>query len=92
MAFCRQHNIPYSTFATWVQKRRKQLPKPPEEELPTKLPIFAEMLINPDHSVEKIHPPIRITLPEGIHLEISSSLQVPLALEMIRALSSRRSC
>ncbi|MFT4175263.1 MAG: hypothetical protein QM627_01290 [Luteolibacter sp.] len=92
MAFCRQHNLSYSTFATWVQKRRKALHKPAEKDPPDKSPTFAEVLIQTDQPSKKIPSPIRIILPEGIHLEVVCSSQVPLALELIRALCPSNPC
>jgi hypothetical protein len=85
MAFCRQHDLKYPTFATWVQKRRRQ-PHPVS-------PTFAEVLVGPlPTPPPAAMEPLRITLPGGTRIEIADREQLPWVIELLRALGSRLPC
>jgi hypothetical protein len=92
MAFCRQHSISYSTFATWVQKRRKDANSTELESNALSRPTFAEVLIEERKSAVSPPPPLRVTLRSGVSFEVSSSEQIPLVTELIQSLSSLRPC
>jgi transposase-like protein len=83
MAFSRQHGICYQTFIAWLRKRRQS-----GEALPPGVPAFAEVMLQ--------EPPpapcaaLRIMLPCGTALEVSSRAALPLAAELLQTL--RRPC
>lgn len=86
MAFCRQHGLKYPTFATWVQKRRRG--SGPAH------PGFAEVTVDLPATVEPpvVPEPMRITLPDGIRIDIACRKQLAWAVELLRHLSPLRSC
>jgi transposase-like protein len=84
MAFCRQHDLKYPTFATWVQKRRRQSA--------SSGPAFAEVMIEAQSARTPDVEPLRITLPEGTLIEISERKQLPWVLELLRLLNPTRPC
>jgi hypothetical protein len=83
MAFARQHGISYQTFIAWVRKRRQSGEAPQSG-----VPAFAEVMLE--------QPPqgpltaLRIVLPCGTALEVSSRAALPLATELLQTL--RRRC
>lgn len=52
MAFCRQHGLSYSTFATWIQKRRREL-APERGDPAVQAPAFAEVVIDEGKTIPK---------------------------------------
>ena len=91
MAFCRQHALSYSTFATWIQKRRQErAPGCGESAAPA--PAFAEVVIDEVNTTPKAIPPIRVTLRSGVSFEVVSADQVPLAAGLIQSIAGLRSC
>lgn len=83
MAFSSQHGVSYQTFIAWLRKRRQS-----GEALPPGVPAFAEVMLQEP-------PPIpgsalRIVLPCGTALEVSSRAALPLAAELLQTL--RRPC
>ena len=86
MAFARQHGVQYQTFIVWLRKRREQGPAP---ALDSSMPAFAEVLVN--HAAHLASAgSLRIVLPCGAAIEITSSASLPLTLELLAAL--RRPC
>ena len=83
MAFSKQHGVSYQTFIAWLRKRRQS-----GEALLPGLPAFAEVMLQ--------EPPptpcaaLRIVLPCGTALEVSSRAALPLAAELLQTL--RRPC
>jgi transposase-like protein len=83
MAFSRQHGVSYQTFIAWLRKRRQS-----GEALLPGVPAFAEVMLQ--------EPPptpcaaLRIVLPCGTALEVSSRAALPLAAELLQTL--RRPC
>jgi hypothetical protein len=83
MAFSSQHGVSYQTFIAWLRKRRQS-----GEALPPGIPAFAEVMLQ--------EPPptpcaaLRIVLPCGTTLEVSSRAALPLAAELLQTL--RRPC
>lgn len=84
MAFCRLHGLVYQTFATWVQKRRRRS---------STAPAFAEVIVE---SREEARPAViaslRVVVPGGAVIEMTHREQLPLAVELIRALADHPSC
>lgn len=80
----RLHGVQYQTFIAWIRKRR-QNPSPSEIEGPG----FAEVFLNGREPA----PPaggLRIVLPCGTALEMTSRAALPLAVELLNTL--RRPC
>lgn len=90
MAFCRQHGLSYSTFATWIQRRRGE--QAPGNRLTAQAPAFAEVMIDEGKAMPKAIPPLRVVLRSGVSFEVVSADQVPLAAGLIQSLASPRSC
>jgi hypothetical protein len=89
MAFCRQHGLSYSTFATWIQKRRRDQAS---ESGGASAPHFAEVVIDEGKTGPKTIAPLRVVLRSGVSFEVVSADQVPLAVGLIQSLAGPRSC
>ena len=94
MAFCRQHGLSYSTFATWIQKRRRESStSTPEVRAPALAsPSFAEVQLDQPAIFAQPRHPIKLNLPSGASVEIGDPSQMPLVVELLRHLSSSRPC
>lgn len=95
MEFCRRHGLSYSTFATWIQRRRKESrddSAPPVPIAVSDNPRFAEVCLDQPARMAPTHPPLRLSLPSGATVEISDSTQIPLLAELLRHLSFSRPC
>lgn len=92
MAFCRKHQLSYSTFATWVQKRRKDRKAGRTEIRPEPKPKFAEVLVEANEASNRPPEPLRVCLQGAVTVEISSSSQLPLLVELLRSLDSQSLC
>lgn len=79
MAFSSQHGIAYQTFIAWLRKRRRS-----GDTLPPETPAFAEVMLPPSPS--SAAPALRVVLPCGTALEISSRAVLPLVAELIHTL------
>jgi hypothetical protein len=87
MAFCKLHGLVYPTFASWRKKRRER-PAPGS-------PAFAEVVLDeaaPAARREDRRAPLRVALPSGAVVEVSGRDQLPLLVDLLEALSSRRPC
>lgn len=83
MSFSRQHGVSYQTFIAWLRKRRES-----GDCLPPDAPAFAEvMLQQPSHDSSA---GLRVVLPCGTTIELSSRAALPLAAELLSTL--RRPC
>jgi hypothetical protein len=91
MAFCRQHELSYSTFAAWLQRRRKEQ-APGDADTPSKRPAFAEVIVDGEKPDAKPASPLRVVLRSGVSFEIASPEQLPLAVGLIQSLAGSRSC
>lgn len=85
MAYCRQNGLIYQTFAAWVQKRRCS-------RIQEAAPAFAEVVVETRSPVTSPATALRVTLPSGAVLELSSRDQLPLAIELLRALDPTQPC
>ena len=81
--FAKQHGINYQTFAGWVHKRRKQRENQPA---PSTVAL-AEVIVTEPTAAEPSAPEaLRIELPNQAALVLSDASQVPLAVELLKAL------
>lgn len=88
-AFCRLHGLTYQTFATWAQKRRRGESSSHQNAAPA----FAEVVVEPRvQSISAQASALRITLPSGAVIELGGREQLPLAIELLRALETPRPC
>jgi len=88
MAFCRRHGLSYSTFATWIQRRRREQVPGNGETVASASP-FAEVVIDEGKAIPKAVAPLRVILRSGISFEVVSADQVPLAVALIQSLGPR---
>lgn len=87
MAFCKLHGLVYPTFAAW-RKKRRECPQPGSA-------AFAEVVFEAESSCNRAperQVPLRVVLPSGAAVEISGREQLPLLVELLQALSTRRPC
>jgi len=92
--FAELAGIKYQTFATWVQKRRRQrgiYPAVGQREIPARVPDkmrWLEAVVEAaSGSVVKANGTLLVLhLPGGVRVEISDTKQVELAAALLRAL------
>ena len=101
--FARLHGINYQTFASWIQKRRKQQgayatkkktsPNPAAKAEKNTFAL-AEVLLQPSSTPSEKNPgkAILIQTSCGARIELTESTQVALAAELLNALSRQSSC
>ncbi len=82
--------INYQTLAAWLSKRRRiaaQQPTPVGGQAgalgPGQHVRWVEAVVDP---ASQAPPPLQIELPGGVRLEIRSAAQVPLTVDLLRAL------
>jgi transposase-like protein len=85
--FARLAGIKYSTFAQWVQRHRRLRPsrKPAGRALRLLEAIVAPHAKSPARTDE----PLRLHLPGGGQLEVTSPAHVPLVAALLQALAAR---
>ena len=83
MGFSRQHGVCYQTFIAWLRKHREC-----GAALPRDAPAFAEVML--PHSSATSAAVLRMVLPCGTVIEVSSRTALPLAVELLSTL--RRPC
>ncbi len=80
----------YQTFATWVQKRRRQRGAYPAQSVPPKtartLRWLEAVVDGAQTRSDKESAVIPVLLPGGARLEISCARQIPLAVALVREL------
>jgi hypothetical protein len=94
LAFARHHGVNYQTFASWLQKRRRErglYPAAPSSANETLKLTLAE--VDLAACTEKprppsVHAPIEVVLPDGLTLRVSQGVAVPFVVELIRGLQS----
>lgn len=74
--------VRYQTFATWVQRHRQQRARASKRASVPQPMRFAEVV------VDKVsQPALQVTLPGGALLSLTEPAQVPLAVQLIKALA-----
>jgi hypothetical protein len=94
MAFCRQHGLCYSTFATWIQKRRREN-APPASTAHTPASAsksFVEVRLEETAATALPLLPLTFNLPSGASVEIRDPSQLPLLAGLLRHLDPTRPC
>jgi hypothetical protein len=82
--FAQLVGVKYQAFATWVQQRKRRRAATTKRKTPAKVRwLEAIVAQTADHRASL---PLPVHLPGGIHLEISSTRQIPLAAALLRAL------
>ena len=81
--FAELAGIKYPTWASWVQRRRRQ--RGSEARKPKTRTCFLEAVVEKTASSPSV---LEIELPGGARLRITDAGQVPLAVQLIRSLAS----
>ena len=85
MAFARSHGVKYQTFIAWRRKRREQA----DVAAAGSGPAFAEVMVADRKSAAPVAA-LRVILPCGSAIEITSRAALPLAIELLSTM--RRPC
>ena len=98
LEFARLHGVNYQTFATWVQKRRRERGRyPAVKAVPgesLKLTL-AEVGLPPAAIAScggKAAAGVEITFPGGLSIRVPDSAAIPLAVELANALKALCPC
>jgi transposase len=84
--FAKIAGLRYSTFAGWVNRRRKQRGSSGDEKsAPGKLVQFVEAAVQPRGQTRAGS--LRLELPGGAHALLGTSAEVALAAELLQALA-----
>ena len=93
-AFAKHAGIKYSTFATWIQKRRRERDKYPKKKLselsPPQITFVEAQIEKPSETA--LPDALEVRTAEGVKLMIRSQNQVALAAELIRSLNKSPGC
>jgi hypothetical protein len=97
--FAKQEGIKYTTFAYWLQKRRRQRSKtilPPKSTPGTRHKVcWLEAVVDGSPKREPLKLATATLIvhgPGGVRLELSDEKQVKLAAHLLRELNGRRGC
>lgn len=90
--FARAAGVPYQTFASWRKRQKKALEPGGESALTAKHigPValrFAEAVVTGSRPDDEVCAPLLVRLGGSACLEITGPAQVPLAAQLIQALS-----
>lgn len=85
--FARLAGINYSTFAQWVQRHRR--PRPSRKPAGRALRLLEAIVTPGAKSPAPAAEPLRLHLPGGGQLEITSPAQIPLVAALLQALAAR---
>jgi DNA-binding transcriptional regulator YiaG len=83
--FAELAGIKYQTFATWLQKRKRQ--GNPASKAASTVKWLEAVVEQAQNSGGKDHTVLVLQLPGGASLEIGDAKQIPLAAALVRALS-----
>jgi hypothetical protein len=95
LAFASHHGVNYQTFASWIQKRRRErghYPADPPQTNETLKLTLAEIELSADIPASGVSPvdtsSIEVILPDGVALRVPQGVAVSFAVELIRELRS----
>lgn len=97
-AFARHIGVKYPTFASWVQKRRRQRSQCAVAETADNSSgitfVEAKIATSTETSLPPLSPvsALEVEAPGGLRLHVHSKTEVALAAELIRALTPLQSC
>jgi hypothetical protein len=96
VGYARQHGINYTTFANWIQKRRRLRGDYDKTKSPAKIPAMeltlAEVVIknSPPPGGRHDNNGLRVELPGGAALLVDNAGQVAMAAELIRLVNQSK--
>jgi transposase-like protein len=85
--FAKLAGIKYSTFAQWVQRHRR--PRPPRKPVGRALRLLEAIVAPHAQSPVRTDEPLRLHLPGGGQLAVTSPAHVPLVAALLQALAAR---
>ena len=87
-AFAAQIGVKYPTFANWVQKRRRARGDYSNEvREPVKAPLtLVEAIVEEPEEVSAKTHPLAVETTSGMKIVVSGSADIPLAVELLKAL------
>jgi hypothetical protein len=88
LKFAELAGIKYQTFATWTQKRRRQLGAYPAVKRPKQLRWLEAVVGEAQSSGDKNPLPLVLALPGGVKVQINDAEQAALAAVLLRALAT----
>lgn len=90
-AFAQSHGIKYTTFANWIQKRRRTEVASAAASPEVPRLSLAEITLAPQ-AQKTSETPLALTLPNGIRIDLADPGQLPLLAELLKTLTARTSC
>ncbi len=85
--------VRYTTFAGWVQQRRKIQRGAKRHDTPAAVPQVRLLeVVSGTPAVNPVATPLRVLLPGGACIELCERSQVPLAAQLIQALQQPLPC
>lgn len=81
-AFAKMCGVNYQTFVNWVQRRKRE-----RAEGKVKVVPLVEVTVRAEPAMS-LGCPVVVRLPGGAQVELSTSGQVPLVAELVRALAA----
>ncbi len=85
--FARLAGLKYSTFAQWVQRHRR--PRPSRKPAGRSLRLLEAIVAPHAKSPVRADEPLRLHLPGGGQLAVTSTAHVPLVAALLQALAAR---
>lgn len=90
-AFTKLHGIPNSTFATWLQKRKKQSKQACKDQssqsLKPALSLIEVELTKTEPKSQDKNPALNLVLAHGVKAQLNQEGQIPLLKSLIKSLS-----
>ncbi len=96
VGYARAHGIKYTTFANWIQKRRRERGDYGKAEPPAKAPVtgltLAEVVVKnpPPPGNRQGNNGLRVELPGGAVLFVDNASQATLAAELVRLVNQSK--
>jgi len=95
--FAKWAGVKYTTFASWLQKRRRECGGPKSKPSSVSQPVqWVEAMVacssRTQPSLSAVEAGLRITLPEGMTIHVESEAGVTLAASLLKQLRSLKGC
>jgi transposase-like protein len=91
-AFARIVGVRYSTFAAWVNRRKKTLAGAATSSSKQPLVRFVEAAVSEELEQKQVDRCLLVELPGGSRMKLSSPDELELAAELLRALARKSVC